>query len=166
MAQTAGDKAHWGFFPEKADGPRSNVNGLRRGDGIVYGEKIAIGWWPPNPRRYSEFSATDGAHVPQFLTSASRNVGPNLEWSKRGASYEWVILGGKPGTAVRRGEDTVILFNLKNKQPLLYGKRQFGAHLGFRGYSAFNAPVIVGAKDIELSVWQSLMLNILKLQPH
>lgn len=164
-AETANGKAHWGIFPEAGDPRRPNsgsvaasTNGVRQKP-IVYGEIVAIAWWPPNPRRYSEFSAYDGRHVPQFLTYASRNVGPNLEWSSHGASYEWVILGGEPGTTVRRGQDTVVLFNLKNKKPLLYGSRQFGAHLGFLGYSAFNAPVVVGQTEVTLAEWRSLMLK-------
>ena len=164
-AQQAEAQAHWGFFPKLRDtrqpnsgDPVANGNGLRQSP-IVYGEIIAIGWWPPNTRNYSEFSAADGGMVPQFLTHTSRNVGPNLAWSKRGAAYEWVILGGEPGTPVRRGVDRVVLFNLKNKKPLLYGSRQFGAHLGFLGYSAFNAPIIVDQTEVTLDEWRSLMLK-------
>lgn len=158
--QEANNQAHWGIFPKFGDPRRSNSdgNGLRQTP-IVYGEIVAIGWWPPNTRNYSEFSAADGGNVPQFLAHTSRNVGPNLEWSNRGAAYEWVILGGEPGTPVRRGEDRVVLFNLKNRKPLLYGSRQFGAHLGFLGYSAFNAPIIVGQVDVSLDEWRSLMLK-------
>ncbi|XQW83863.1 hypothetical protein ACOYR1_12005 [Thalassotalea piscium] len=159
--QTANKNAFWGFFPEQADNDRNeknNINGVRKRP-IVYGEKIAIGWWPANPRSYSEFSVYDGRNVPKFLTYKSRRVGPNLEWSLKGASYEWVILGGEPGEVVRRGEDTLVLFNLKNKKPLLYGDRQFGAYLGFYGYSAFNMTLIVGREEVDLSIWRALMLK-------
>lgn len=149
-AQEAVRKAFWGFFPENASSlARADVNGLRSGP-IVYGEKVAIAWWPGDPRRkqfYKEFSKRDGAHVPKFLAAVPRNVGPNLAWDERGASYEWVILGGEPGKVVRRGEDTVILFNLKKKKALTYAIRRNGANIS------------LDDDDVDLSVYTSMMLK-------
>jgi hypothetical protein len=169
-SNTAERFSAWGIFPKDGDprrpgsgNPAANSNGLRKSP-VVYGEIVAIGWWPPQSGtiayRYSEFSQADGAHVPRFLTYKRRNVGPNMEWSSYGASYEWVILGGEPGTPVRRGEDKVILFNLRVKKPLLFIGRQSGANVGF-----FGEPGIVGKvvprdyKDIEPPVWSRLMLK-------
>ncbi|MFK7914119.1 MAG: hypothetical protein AB8B93_09415 [Pseudomonadales bacterium] len=160
-AETASKKSHWGFFPKQEDASRANlnVNGVRRG-GVVYGEIVAIGWWPPKePRTYTEFSAPLGANVPRFLTSKARNVGANLEWSKNGASYEWVILGGTPGTRVRGGEDKVVLFNLKSKQPLLYANRTIGAKVGFHDFKTITNKIVTKRPEIDLSTWRALMLK-------
>jgi hypothetical protein len=160
----------WGIFPKQGDPRRANSgnlaaqsNGLRKSP-VVYGEIVAIGWWPPLSGtiayRYSEFSQADGEHVPRFLTYKRRNVGPNMEWSSYGASYEWVILGGEPGAPVRRGEDKVILFNLRVKKPLLFIGRQTGARVGFFGEPGIMGTVIpADYKDVEPAVWSRLMLK-------
>ena len=169
-ATTAEKFGAWGIFPKEGDPRRPNSgdqaahgNGLRKSP-VVYGEIVAIGWWPPLSGtiayRYSEFSQADGAHVPRFLTYTRRNVGPNMEWSSYGASYEWVILGGEPGTPVRRGEDRVILFNLRVKKPLLFIGRQSGANVGFFGEPGIWGTVIpTSYKNVEPAVWSRLMLK-------
>lgn len=82
---------------------------------VVYGERVALAW-----RRGEN----------QYVKYAKRNVGINLDWSKK-PSFEWAILGGKPGTDVKRGEDWVILYNLKHKMPLMYFDRTKGGDIGW-----------------------------------
>lgn len=160
-AQTASLTSSWVFVPKVLDPQQNNGSGIRDTP-LRYGEAVAIGWWPRGPGaglNYSEFSSAAGGHVPTFLTFSSRTVGPNLEWSRSGASYEWVIIGGVPGEAIRRGQDLVILYNLKTKRPLLYGSRTLGAQLGFLGYSALGAPVTVKPKEIRIETWQRLVMD-------
>jgi hypothetical protein len=82
---------------------------------LRYGEPIALAW-----RR-----GTD-----HYVKYGKKRVGINLSWSKK-PSYEWAILGGKPGTSVKRGIDHVIIYNLKKKQPLIYFDRRVGGHIGW-----------------------------------
>jgi hypothetical protein len=55
------------------------------------------------------------------------------DWAflRKSPSYEWAILGGKPGEPVRRGEDFVVLYNLKYQQPLIYFDRNRGGDIGW-----------------------------------
>ena len=105
-AGTAIDRAQWIF--ERPGGPSAQLEPL------VYGEPLALGW-------------SKGSKP--FLKYAKRNVGINLDWS--GPKFEWTILGRKPGTNVRRGQDLVILYNLKHKLPMMYMNRTKGAHIGW-----------------------------------
>jgi hypothetical protein len=81
---------------------------------IVYGETIAIGY----------------GVSPSFVKYANREFGVNLKFVDQPA-YDWKILGGQPGQAVRTGRDWVILYNITEGQPLIYFKRDVGAHLGW-----------------------------------
>lgn len=83
---------------------------------IVYGEPIAMAWGSKS----------------KFVKYSKRMVGVNLDWSSA-PSYEWTILGGRPGTTVKRGKDTIILHNLKINQPLIRFDRKAGGGIGFAG---------------------------------
>jgi hypothetical protein len=83
---------------------------------IVYGEPIAMTWGSKS----------------KFVKFSKQTVGVNLDWSSA-PSYEWVILGGRPGTTVKRGKDWIILYNLKINQPLIRFDRKSGGGIGFVG---------------------------------
>ena len=83
---------------------------------IVYGEPIAMAWGSKS----------------KFVKFSKQTVGVNLDWSSA-PSYEWVILGGRPGTTVKRGKDWIILYNLKINQPLIRVDRNVGGGIGFVG---------------------------------
>jgi hypothetical protein len=83
---------------------------------IVYGEPIAMAWGSSS----------------KFMRYSQQTVGVNLDWSSQ-PSYEWVILGGRPGTTVKRGKDWIVLFNLKINQPLVRVDRNVGGRIGFAG---------------------------------
>lgn len=105
-ASTASKRAQW-FF-QRPGGPSAQLQPL------VYGEPIALAW---------------GSGGKPFLKYSKRNVGINLSWSA--PSFEWTILGRTPGEKVRRGQDWVILYNLKHKLPMMYFDRSKGAHIGW-----------------------------------
>jgi hypothetical protein len=83
---------------------------------IVYGEPIAMAWGSKS----------------KFVKHSRRMTGVNLDWSG-GPSYEWAILGGRPGTTVKRGKDTIILYNLTINQPLIRFDRKGSGGIGFAG---------------------------------
>lgn len=120
-ADTATKRAKW-FFSKKS----GTTNAIR------YGEPIAMAW--------------GGNNKNQFVKYSHRTVGINLDWSSK-PSYEWVILGGKPGTFVRRGVDRVILFNLKHKQPLVRFDRTVGGDIGWPDSRTWKRQVIDKARD-------------------
>lgn len=102
-ARTAIDRGQW-IFQRPGGG----------GAPLVYGELLALGW-----------SKSGKA----FLKYSKRNVGINLTWSD--PAYEWTILGGTPGTRVRRGQDLVILYSLGHLMPMMYVDRTKGGHIGW-----------------------------------
>ena len=116
-AGTAIDGAQWIFL--RPGGPSAQLTP------VVYGEPIALGW------------SKSGK---PFLKYAKRNVGINLDWS--GPVFEWTILGGTPGTRVRRGQDLVILYNLKHKMPMMYVDRTKGGHIGWPDSSKWTQATI------------------------
>ena len=99
---------------------------------IRYGEPVAIAWKTEHTN---------------FIKYASRTTGINLDWSKKPA-YEWAILGGKPGVPVKRGQDLVVIYNLKFKRPLIYFKRTVGGHIGWPGSSTWGTTTISSTKHI------------------
>ena len=121
-ADTAIKEAKW-FLTRRA---RSAI-------GIRYGERLAIAW--------------GGNRKPQFVNYSRQPAGIDLELSSR-PSYEWVILGGKPGTFVRRGVDRVILYNVKTKRPLIYADRLVGGDIGWPHDSSWIQQVIAKAGKI------------------
>lgn len=114
---TAIDRAQW-FF-QRPGGPSAQLQP------IVYGEPIAFGW---------------GSGGKPFLKYSKRNVGIDLSWSA--PSYEWTILGRMPGEKVRRGQDFIILYNLKHKLPLMYFDRTKGGDIGWPGSARWNQSTI------------------------
>lgn len=83
------------------------------------------------PLRYSErLSLAWGRGKKPYLKYAKRNVGIHLDWSSKPV-FEWTILGGLPGTRIKRGQDWIILFNIKHKRPLKYYNRKIGGDIGW-----------------------------------
>jgi hypothetical protein len=103
-ASTATKRAKW-FFSRKSNSTKP----------IVYGEPLSLAW---------------GNSKNSFVKYSHRTVGANLDWSNS-PSQEWAILGGTPGQPVQRGKDWVIIYNLKNKQPLIYFDRTVGGDIGW-----------------------------------
>jgi hypothetical protein len=99
-ASTATKRAQWSFrrqFDQAEAVP------------LVYGERLSLAW---------------GRGKKPYVKYESKSSN-SLWWSSKPA-FEWTILGGKPTTRVKRGQDWVILFNLKTKRPLKYIKGKFG----------------------------------------
>ncbi len=116
-AGTAIDRAQWIFL--RPGGPSAQLAP------VVYGEPIALGW-------------SKGGK--QFLKYSKRNVGINLDWSD--PVFEWTILGGTPRTRVGRGQDFVILYNLKHKMPLMHFDRTKGGDIGWPDSSKWTQSTI------------------------
>jgi hypothetical protein len=116
-AGTAIDRARWIF--QRPGGPSAQLAP------VVYGEPIALGW-------------SKGGKP--FLKYSKRNIGINLTWSD--PVFEWTILGRTPGTRVRRGQDLVILYNLKHRMPMMYFDRTKGGHIGWPDSSKWTQSTI------------------------
>lgn len=103
-ADTATKSSKWHFSREPgATGP------------ILYGESVAIGW---------------GDGKEPYIRYSKRKVGINLDWSRRPV-YEWTLLGGEPQTPVRRGEDWLVIYNLRHNAPLIHFNRTAGGDIGW-----------------------------------
>lgn len=103
-AKSADNASRWHFSRKPgATGP------------ILYGESVAIGW---------------GTGKEPFIRYSKRKVGINLDWS-RVPAYEWTLLGGEPQTPVRRGEDWLVIYNLRHNAPLIYFDRTVGGDIGW-----------------------------------
>ncbi|MCP3887431.1 MAG: hypothetical protein GY702_00960, partial [Desulfobulbaceae bacterium] len=158
-AKTAKKAAHWMFVP-KDQSKRVGQRGQPpiRQKPIRYGEIVAIAWWPPTHPSWDEWSKSTALHVPKFLTYSRRNVGINLKWSEKGASYEWIILGGKPGDQVKKGKDWVVIYNLTHKQPLVYETRTIGGHIGWPDSNPLGGSVREKWPQISQEVWDRLKM--------
>ncbi|MCW8943377.1 MAG: hypothetical protein OQL27_01315 [Sedimenticola sp.] len=119
-AQTAQKQSRWIFVPKDQSGRVSDIGAPTRKTPIRFGERIAIAWIPKKKSKIEW----------KFIKYAKRTFGINLDWSST-PRYEWTILGGKPGEIVDRGQDKVIIYNLVNKQPLVYFPRNIGGHIGW-----------------------------------
>ncbi len=155
-ASTAHKRSKWIFVPRdqsKRVGERDKGASIRSRP-IRYGEKIAIAWVE---RRKSSGWDTPGKW--KFIKYAHRNVGINLDWSNQ-PSYEWTILGGKPGKPVGRGKDWVVIYNHVNKQPLIYYPRNLGGNIGWPNSKGgdFGGPVTLKKKTPPQYVWKKLMM--------
>jgi hypothetical protein len=66
-----------------------------------------------------------------YLRYGQREIGINLHWSDNPV-YEWRLLGGKPGTALKTGVPFSI-FNMHNAdgEPLIYFQREIGGNIGW-----------------------------------
>ncbi len=125
-ARTATESSKW-FFTR----PYGSYSFVRP---IVYGERIAIAW---------------GSKKDPYVKYATRRVGINLDWSKKPA-YEWAILGGRPGTDVKRGEEWVIIYNLKHKMPLMYFDRTKGGDIGWPDSTRWGAGSLVLKNNVTM----------------
>jgi hypothetical protein len=81
------------------------------------------------PIRYGETIAIGNGGDPSFIRYAERPFGINLKWSE-GPVFEWRILGGRIGEAVRTN-DPVAIFNAKNGQCLIYFDQNVGGDIGW-----------------------------------
>lgn len=90
------------------------------------GGETALRFGEPFALRHETFEAA-------FLKYGKRKYGIDLK--RVGTpSYEWVILGGMPGTVVRR-DAKVVIYNLTHKEPLIYFNRRLGGDIGWKGSS-------------------------------
>ena len=81
--------------------------------------------------RYGEpFAIRRNGPSPYFLNYGKQRIGIDLKEGKK-PSYEWAILGGKPGDMVKGGRDTVVLYNLRHQEPLVYFNRRTGGDIGW-----------------------------------
>ena len=99
------DKARW-FFHRKS----STSNAIR------YGEPLSI-----ELRFRIESNAWKGKDHNSYIRN-NPSSGPVVRHGKK-KSFEWALIGGKPGHPIRAG-DVVVLYNLKRKQPLIYFRGQ------------------------------------------
>lgn len=158
--KSALQKSRWMFVPQdsmKRPGQRDFSPAIRARP-LLYGEKLAIAWQPlsRNPSVWSKTRLWD------FIKYTKRRNGINLDW-KGEPVYEWVILGGKPGTPIQKGKDWVVIYNLKHKQPLIYFKyRSNAGHIGWPDSNpeGFGQPMLVRNEDkIPTKVFEKLMMS-------
>ena len=72
-----------------------------------------------------------------YIRNGKRKIGIDLK--RVGTpSYEWVMLGGMPGTVVRR-DATVVIYNLMHKEPRIYFNRRLGGDIGWNVSSRAGA---------------------------
>ena len=62
----------------------------------------------------------DRQHRSSYIRNGSGQA--TIRHSKK-KSFEWALIGGKPGHPIKTG-DVVVLYNLKRKQPLIYFRGQ------------------------------------------
>jgi hypothetical protein len=103
-------------------------------DPIRYGEPISLGF---------------GGGKPGYYKYSGRAIGINLDKSKK-PSYEWAILGKKPGEPVKRGVDWVVIYNLKHKQPLIYFDRTAGGDIGWPDSTRWGTTIVSGGRHIQI----------------
>lgn len=150
--KTADKRARWILVPEVRT--RNDSQQVVRKKPIQYGEKVAIAWVVPG-----ENGAWNNQQ--KFLKQSSRRVGIDLDWSSKPV-FQWTVLGGKPGTEVQRGKDKVVIYNLTNKEPLVYYPRKMGGQIGWvNKHSGSPLPasgVVVRLPDLPpIDVWLGLM---------
>ncbi len=82
-----------------------------------------------------------------YLRYGHREVGINLTWSDNPV-YEWRLLGGKPGTALKTGVPFSI-FNMHNAEgePLIYFQREIGGNIGWPSSETLMDQGFKWAKD-------------------
>lgn len=160
-AKTAKKSAYWILVPKNQS---RRVGQKDRGDAIrstpiKYGETIALGR-QPKPRNGNSQALLNAW---RFLKYAKRNKGINLDWKKRPV-YQWVVLGGKPGTKVRLGKDRVILYNLEHEQPLVFFNRFSSA--GNVGWPDSKGKIIElshdkysSKKNLSPETWAAMMMK-------
>jgi hypothetical protein len=102
--ETGDKRARW-FFARQGNGTGP----------IRFGETIAIGF----------------GIQPSFIRFKQRTVGINLEFSKT-PSFEWRLLGGRPGTPVQT-QEWIAIYNEKSEggEPLMYFDRDVGGDIGW-----------------------------------
>jgi len=136
--KTAVKKKRWTFHPiDRGRSDKSSTRPLR------YGERVAIAWTTIKP----------GSNNGHYVNYKRQKKGINLALSTD-PSYTWVILGGKPGTIVKRGQ-RVIIYNLVIQEPLVYDKRKRGANISWAGHMCMKR---------SLSLDCTLVIN--KVPPH
>lgn len=83
-----------------------------------------------------------------YLRYGQRDVGINLHWSDNPV-YEWRLLGGPRGTAVKTGTPFALL-NMHGSQgePMIYFKREIGGNIGWPSSQTLMQQGFGWAKDI------------------
>jgi len=156
--KTARNKSNWILVPKNLlkQARQKDRREAVRSRPIRYGETIALGW--QGIRRPSRNNVWAISRTWSFLKYSKRNVGINLKWV-RDPSYEWTILGGKPGDLVRLGKDRVVLYNLKHKQPMIHYNRQIGGHIGWPDTKSPGFTKVGKNKKIKPEIWNALIMK-------
>jgi len=81
------------------------------------------------PVRYGESIALGYGKDPSFIRYEDRTVGINLNWSNSPV-FEWKLLGGPAGRAVRSG-DWLAIYNKRAGDCLIYFDRTLGGDIGW-----------------------------------
>jgi hypothetical protein len=153
--EDARDAGHWVFYA-KSQGVEDLGSGQSvRSRPLRYGERVALVWQP--------FQGATAQPDALFELMAPRL---SLLLFKRQSigqlQYDWAIVGGRKGTAVRMGTDRVVLFNLSRKQPLIYypRKKGFPGYVGWPDMTEKATPALDPRKhtQLEQQVWDALLL--------
>jgi hypothetical protein len=99
------------------------------------------------PLTYGEVISLANGQQPSFVNYERRIVGINLGFSNS-PSFEWKILGGKPGTAVKTRE-WVALYNIKSEkgEPLINFDRTAGADIGWPSSRTWSDQIYAELKE-------------------
>lgn len=81
------------------------------------------------PVRYGESIALGYGKTPSYIHHAERSVGINLDWSDN-PRFEWKLLGGPRGQAVRSGE-WLAIYNTRAGDCLIDFDRSLGGDIGW-----------------------------------
>jgi len=118
------------------------------------------------PLKYGETISLANGKQPSFVNYERRPVGINLGFSNS-PSFEWKILGGKPGTLVRTKE-WVALYNLKSEkgEPLIHFNRTAGADIGWPSSKTwsdqFYAELKEEFKKLKKEAWETAKREAIK----
>lgn len=146
------------YSSSKYDGKKMfKLGGLANGKQLLFSQHsgIDLGWVKDGAAQWTFYKESGVETVLRFgepfalrhetsatayLSYGKRKYGIDLK-RVGSPSYEWVILGGMPGTVVRR-DARVVIYNLTHEEPLIYFDRRVGADIGWRGSSrAGNAKI-------------------------
>ena len=126
---------------------------VRKGDSaepIEYGETIALG----------------NGKQPSFVNYKRRKIGINLAFADS-PSFEWKILGGKPGTPVKTKE-WVALYNMKSEEGecLIHFDRTAGADIGWPSSKTWGAQLLdelqEAIEDLSKEAWETAKKEAIK----
>lgn len=153
--EDAREAGHWAVYAQSQGVEDLGSGQSVRSRPLRYGERVALVWQP--------FQGTGGKpDALMELTSARTALLLFKRQSTGQLQYDWAIVGGKKGTAVRMGTDRVVLFNISRGQPLIYYPREkgFPDYLGWPDMTAKATPELDPGKHTQLDkdVWDALLL--------